>query len=496
MRSVMKKDGRTGAGKLGKMLVPLAVCLFVLILVSAVLFYLGGAFGGAAEGGMKPVTDSFMPVVRITIYGAVGVLLSAVYAYSVYNGLPDHRLLLLAAFYILLFLGRCHPFFLFMSGSTGGLWGIEMMQLLCLLPLFLFGAFLLSGWRRIAAAVGSAVLMTAECVRFLIHRASGEWQQYQNSRLAAATVLLFVILSAAELILKPDWRQTVLRALPALIVSLFICVFTNTLQNGTGSPLEFIKQAASDAARGDFDMIVRYLTSAFALAATVLIIINYATKIVQFRGKMNVLEQREQTAVENYRIMCQSQDETRRERHEMRHHMVLLNEMLAHDQAQRAQEYIRFLMDQIDAIPSGMYCDNMVINAIAGHYLNNAKADRIAVLCDIQATEKTVLSDDELCVLLTNMLENAEEACGLIDKSKKRYISFRFRSSEEHLSVICENSADAGVNVSSDGRVKTTKNDASHHGYGIAAMKRIVEKHGGVFTVTSEEGKFTVKATI
>ena len=496
MGGVTRKNGQRSAGKLKQMLVPLVFSLLVLGFVCVVILYLGGTFGRAAETEMQPVIDNFLSVVSITIYASSAVLLCVVYAFSAYNGLPDHRLVLLIAFFVMLFFGRCHPYFLIITGSPGGLWGIEMMQWLCLLPLFLFGAFLLSGWRRIAAAVGSALLMVIECVRFLIHRASGEWWRYQNSRLAAATILLFVILCVVELVLKPEWRKTVLHALPVLFASLVICFFTTALKNDYGVPFSFVGSMAENIGKGDLDLLVMYLTSSFSLAVTVLIMMDYIRKSVQFRSRMGALEQREQTAVENYRIMLQSQDETRRERHEMRHHMVLLNEMLAHGQTERAKEYISFLMDQIDAIPSGTYSDNMVINAIAGHYLNSAKAERVSVLCDIQATEKTVLLDEELCVLLTNMLENAEEACRLMDRSRQRFIHFKFRSSEDHLSVICENSTDTEVIISRDGSVQTSKDDAGHHGYGIAAMKRIVENHGGMFTVTCADGKFTVKATI
>ena len=143
MRSVIKKDKETGAGKLGRMLIPFSVFLLVLLLVSSVLLYLGGTFGMTAEDGqMRTVTDNFLSIVSITLYAASAVLLCIVYVFGVYNDMPDNRLLLLIAFYVMLFLGRCHPYFLLIIRSPGGLWGIEMMQWLCLLPLFLFGAFL------------------------------------------------------------------------------------------------------------------------------------------------------------------------------------------------------------------------------------------------------------------------------------------------------------------------------------------------------------------
>ena len=128
-------------------------------------------------------------------------------------------------------------------------------------------------------------------------------------------------------------------------------------------------------------------------------------------AKMQALALREKYAVDNMEIMRQSQEETRRQRHELRHHMLALEQMLSQDQRDRAVEYVRSLRESTAALPSSFYCDNLVINAIAGYYLNTAKAEGIQVDTDIKTGAVLPLKDEDLCVLLTNILENALEAC-------------------------------------------------------------------------------------
>ncbi|MBP5293281.1 MAG: GHKL domain-containing protein, partial [Clostridia bacterium] len=128
-------------------------------------------------------------------------------------------------------------------------------------------------------------------------------------------------------------------------------------------------------------------------------------------------------AAENLEIMRQSQEETRRQRHEMQHHLTLLDEMLSEKENDRAADYIRALLAKVEALPSGKYCDTIIINAIAGHYLNLAKSEEVPVKAEIRAGQSLPVKDEDLCILLTNLLENALEACRGMTPERERFLS-------------------------------------------------------------------------
>ena len=218
--------------------------------------------------------------------------------------------------------------------------------------------------------------------------------------------------------------------------------------------------------------------------------------LVRRDADLQAISLREKYAVENMKLMMETQESTRRERHEMRHHIALISEMLSAGQQERAQKYADSLLDKVDALPSDSYSANPVVNSIVGHYLNEAKAAGIIVNTDIRDAEKVVLRDDELCVLLTNMLENALEACMKMPEQSGRFIRFKLRASEEHLIVSCENSTDTPVAVGLDENSFTTKEDPEHHGFGLPVMRRIVKAHNGQLTVDCSEGVFTLKAIL
>ena len=138
----------------------------------------------------------------------------------------------------------------------------------------------------------------------------------------------------------------------------------------------------------------------------------------------------------------------------------------------------------------------MIINAIAGHYLNLAKSESIPVKYDIRAGQSLPVKDEDFCILLTNLLENALEACRNTAPEKERFLSLRISSNEDHIMIDCENSTDKEVKILSDGTIPTSKSDPENHGYGVSSVRRIVEKYCGEFDVSCENGCFRAIITI
>ncbi len=240
-----------------------------------------------------------------------------------------------------------------------------------------------------------------------------------------------------------------------------------------------------------------HMCTLLLIISFILAIVELIENIARMDAELQALTMRERYAAENLEIMQKSQEETRKQKHELNHHLTLLKEMLSEAQSERAAAYIAQLMEQAEAIPTGRYSDNMVVNAIAGHYLNQAKAEGIRVDTNIRAGKSLpVLRDEDLCILLTNLLENALESCRSAKEEQEPFISFSLTAGEDHISIICENSMGFPVTVSPDGTVLSSKPDTAQHGYGIPAMRGIVDKYFGMMEISASDSSFHTEITI
>lgn len=311
-----------------------------------------------------------------------------------------------------------------------------------------------------------------------------------------AAVLIMLLAAAVDAVKGNQMLRRLFRYLAWAIPVAALCWVFSLL---TGGSLAQSLKTAFSSITGP-NPILYYLCgllcSLLLILCFIQAILELISNLARQDAEMQSMALREQYAVDNMEIMRQSQEETRRQWHEMQHHLTLLQEMLSQEQNDRATEYVQSLLDQVAALPSGYYSDNMVVNAIAGYYLNMAKMEGIRVEADIKAEENMPLKDEELCVLLTNLLENAVEASRSMGEGQDRFLSLRISSNQEHVLIVCENSTDAQTTIAPDGTISTSKSDAENHGYGISSMRRIVEKRFGVLEISCADGRFKATITI
>jgi sensor histidine kinase regulating citrate/malate metabolism len=104
------------------------------------------------------------------------------------------------------------------------------------------------------------------------------------------------------------------------------------------------------------------------------------------------------------------------------------------------------------------------------------------------------ISGHDLYSLMSNIVNNAVEACAAVPTAAERYIRLIISAQEPYFNIYCENSK-YGETVSVNGQIPTTKTEAGH-GYGLRTMERIVEAHDGLMEVTHDGRTFTLKVML
>ncbi len=190
-----------------------------------------------------------------------------------------------------------------------------------------------------------------------------------------------------------------------------------------------------------------------------------------------------------YQTLKERMEETRRMRHDLRHHIHMLSYYLEAKEYNKLQDYI----DQYrDSIPNGdmiHFCDNRVINSIVFYFATQAKKHKIDFDLRLSISEDMPLNEHDISVLLGNLLENALDAC-LEQKDTARRIVLNGRGDLHSLVFTIDNTFENEIKKNNKGEFFSTKSNGS--GIGLASARKIVERYDGIFSATQKEEMFCV----
>ena len=103
--------------------------------------------------------------------------------------------------------------------------------------------------------------------------------------------------------------------------------------------------------------------------------------------------------------------DSRRARHDFRHHRMVLQDMADRNDLHGIQTYLAEYNAEHQDTPSKTYSNNPTVNAVVAYYAGHAEAAGIRFTARVQLPEQLLIPDPVFCVLLGNLLENAVDAC-------------------------------------------------------------------------------------
>lgn len=198
-------------------------------------------------------------------------------------------------------------------------------------------------------------------------------------------------------------------------------------------------------------------------------------------------------AVREIDMLRQSQQKTREYRHDLRHHMQYISSCIENGKLEHAQEYIQGICSRIEANKVISFCENEAANLIFSAFVGRAKEQEIPIHIKAQIPKSIDIAESDLCVLLSNALENALHACQKLKEDGKESIievtAFE-KNNKIFLQVI--NSCDSKITFVHG--IPVTNQPG--HGIGVNSICALVERYGGIYTFEVVEGKFILRVSI
>lgn len=253
-------------------------------------------------------------------------------------------------------------------------------------------------------------------------------------------------------------------------------VYTNLLTSGSPVVVEFMP---------------------FVCCATYLIfLLNHSAQErtrIRLQQIQNSLDLQLTQAVREINSLRKSQELASQYRHDLRHHLQYLSTCIENDQTEQAQSYISGICKEIEAQKVQFYCENEAANLIFSAFAGRAAQEDVVINIHTSLPSRIHIPDNDLCVILSNALENALHACqSITDRETSCSIDIQFyeKSGKLFLQIVNPCSEDIhfknGIPVS----------NRPGHGIGVQSICAIVERYGGIYSFLTQNGKFILRLSL
>lgn len=225
--------------------------------------------------------------------------------------------------------------------------------------------------------------------------------------------------------------------------------------------------------------------------------------VVHISKEQQALHQLEQTqailnmqieqAVREIAVLRESQEKTSTYRHDMRHHMQYLSSCIENSQLRQAQAYIQEIDSKIEAHTVTAFCENDAANLIFSTFARRAQSNGILMQVQASIPQLIPVSETDLCVLLSNALENALHACREQEKKGRAgVIEVSIYTKNHKLFIQIVNSCCADITF--DNGIPVT--NKAGHGIGVRSICAIVDQYDGIYSFSAEDGQFILRISI
>jgi signal transduction histidine kinase len=203
----------------------------------------------------------------------------------------------------------------------------------------------------------------------------------------------------------------------------------------------------------------------------------YERENLELKQQMNIYEKQMRNDIDNNKKI-------RTIRHDMKHHIREINDLLTKNKVEQAKEYLIQINNDIvnaqNIYNTGNDAFDGILNFYAEKYINKSLELEVAVAIP----ENLEINIYDVNIILGNLLDNALE--NATDGSKVN-LDIKYNAGMLHISIC--NLYDGNIKRI-DGNILSKKGE--NHGFGLGNIKRIADKYDGSMLVKYENGKFNV----
>lgn len=222
-----------------------------------------------------------------------------------------------------------------------------------------------------------------------------------------------------------------------------------------------------------------------------LYVISAIEKATMIEQETCLLKQQISIQAENYSALKNNYSAQRKATHEFERHIQVLRDLLDREEYDSAKDYVRALQTNRTLRIFCINSNNPVIDVVLNQKHQLAQENGITMRVRVNDLSSIPYQTDAFVVLLSNLLDNAIEACLRTDGRREILCSIL---KEDSVYISVRNTSEPVTIV--NGEIPSSKPNAAEHGFGLPAVKYILEQLDAEYTFAYKDGWFQFVAEI
>lgn len=223
--------------------------------------------------------------------------------------------------------------------------------------------------------------------------------------------------------------------------------------------------------------------------------IYFSLRLREVKREQEYTERKNQFLEKNYMAAKESYESNARLYHDMRNHFTLIQNYLADAKVTEAQEYLGKIIGDRTAFSIAQWTGVEAADYILSQKVEMARSQGVHVDIHVEYPKDCGIDPVDLCTILTNLLDNAIEACVKLPPETERKITLTIRRIQQFIIIQIANSSMTAP-VTKNGIIVTSKKNQSNHGWGLQNVKAAVEKYQGVMDFDYSNSVFTMNVML
>jgi len=338
----------------------------------------------------------------------------------------------------------------------------------------------------VLAILFDALLLALDYLTYLI----GSWLPLESDRLGKQYGLILVyilgkvVLFLLILIIRKQFRKKSMEVMldTEWLRFLFFPVFTIAAISAMLSAFGYVQTIE----QANLLSII-----AFGMVGMNIVVFYLINDILDRELKMHenkIFQIQAKNQLEMYQSISENFDKQKRKTHEYKNQIACIESLLDKKQYSKLEEYVKKIYGSLNNEPDVINTNNVIVNAILNTKYQEAEANGIVFVFRVNDLSELKVKDEDVVTILSNLLNNAIEACGMCED--KKVIKFKFVKEDDKIIIAVKNTFNYDV-VYENGEIKSTKTSSvNEHGVGIKNVLKIIEKYSGSYVIEDKNKEF------